>query len=75
MIIVIYSKVCIKYLDQLVLALAAAVVAVTTTSKAGRIVSKVFSRKTATIYSFISRAGGCLFPRSFPHIFSLEVFK
>ena len=39
MIIVIYSKVCIKYLDQLVLALAAAVVAVTTTSKAGRIVS------------------------------------
>lgn len=75
MIIVIYSKVCIKYLDQLVLALAAAVVVVTTTSTTGRIVSKEFSRKTATIYSFISRAGGCLFPQSFPHIFSLEVFK
>lgn len=65
MIIVLYSKVCIKCLDQLVLALAA----VTTTGTAGWIVSKVFSRKTAAIYSSVSRAGGCLLPQSFPHIF------
>lgn len=69
MIIVLYSKVCVKYLDQIVSALAAAVVAVTTTSSACRAVSKVFSRKTATIYSSISRAGGRLFPQSFHTFF------
>lgn len=73
MIIVLYSKVCIKCLDQLVLALA--VVAVTTTSTAGWIVSKVFSRKTAAIYSPSAEQEGACFPSLFHTFFSLDIFK